>query len=307
MFTVRLQPGGQVFTVEEQENILAEGLRQGVALPYGCRGGSCGSCAATLLQGEVDYPSGEPMGLSPYDRDQGRVLLCQAVAYSDLELDSPHVGMLDDIEVKTLPARVEKLRRLNDDVMEVTLKLPTSEHLRFQAGQYVDILLRDGRRRSFSLANAPYDDQYLELHIRHVAGGDFTGQVFSTLKEKALWRIEGPLGQFYVRDSERPMVLMAGGTGFAPIKSILEQMRASGLGRPVYFYWGVRTQADLYLDSRVLDWALRESNLHYRRILSNEPTDSSWDGLRGWVHEAVLAEHADLSGFDVYMSGPPPP
>ena len=238
MFTVRLQPGGQVFTVEEQENILAEGLRQGVALPYGCRGGSCGSCAATLLQGEVDYPSGEPMGLSPYDRDQGRVLLCQAVAYSDLELDSPHVGMLDDIEVKTLPARVEKLRRLNDDVMEVTLKLPTSEHLRFQAGQYVDILLRDGRRRSFSLANAPYDDQYLELHIRHVAGGDFTGQVFSTLKEKALWRIEGPLGQFYVRDSERPMVLMAGGTGFAPIKSILEQMRASGLGRPVYFYWG---------------------------------------------------------------------
>ncbi len=306
MYTVTLQPSGHTFTVDEHENILEAGLRQGVALPYSCRGGSCGSCAATVLSGTLDYPDGEPMGLSPYDRDQGRALLCQAVAYSDLELDSPQVGVEVEIEVKTLPVRVEKLHKLNHDVMELTLKLPATERLRFRAGQYIDILLRDGKRRAFSLANAPYDDQYLELHVRQVPNGQFTSHIFNEMKPKALLRIEGPLGSFYIRESERPLILMGGGTGFAPLKSMLEQLKAQGLERPVYFYWGVRTAEDLYMDALVRDWAQRLALLTYVPVLSEAAAEDNWQGRTGWVHEAVVADFPALVDYDVYMSGPPP-
>lgn len=305
MHTVTLQPSGHQFTTDESEVILDAALRQGITLPYGCRGGSCGSCMATVMQGELDYPNGEPMGLAPYDRDQGRVFLCQAVAYSDLELDCPAVNTDPDIDVKTLPVRVEKLRKLNHDVMEVTLKLPASERLRFRAGQYIDILWRGGKRRGFSLANAPFDDQYLELHIRHVPGGQFTGYVFEHLKVKALLRIEGPLGSFYIREGERPVILMGGGTGFAPLKGMLDQLRAQNNTRPVHLYWGVRRKADLYMDMLVRDWASRYEWLNYVPVLSEPDMEDAWEGRTGWVHDAVAKDFPDLSGYEVYMSGPP--
>lgn len=305
MYTVTLQPSGHQFTVDDEEVLLDAGLRQGIALPYGCRGGSCGSCAATLLQGESSYPDGEPMGLAAYDRDQGRVFLCQAVAHSDLLFDCPQVGVEQDIEVKILPVRVEGMRKLNHDVMELTLKLPASERLRFKAGQYIDILWRGGKRRGFSLANAPYNDQYLELHIRQVPDGQFTTHVFEHIKPKALLRIEGPLGSFYVRDSERPLILMGGGTGLAPLKGMLEQMKEQGFTRPVALYWGVRAREDLYLDTLLSDWASRYAALSYIPVLSEPGDAADWTGRIGWVHEAVLADVADLAAYDVYMSGPP--
>ncbi len=306
MHTITLQPSGQQFNVEEQELILDAGLRQGLRLPYGCRGGSCGSCAVTVVTGELDYPDGEPMVLSPYDKEQGRAFLCQATALSDLELDCPQLGTEDDIEVKVLPVRVEKLRKLNHDVMEMTLKLPASERLRFRAGQYIDMLLRGGKRRGFSLANAPYDDQYLELHIRHVPGGYFTSHVFEQMKPKALLRLEGPLGSFYIRDdSERPIVLMGGGTGFAPLKSMLEQMKEQNSERPVHLYWGVRAKEDLYMDALVQDWAARNAWLTYTPVLSEPKNEDQWGGRTGWVHEAVLADIDNLAEHDIYMSGPP--
>lgn len=306
MYTITLQPSGHIFTVDEQENILEAGLRQGVALPYGCRGGACGSCVATIKQGELSYPDGEPMGLAPFDKDQGKAFLCQAVAHSDLELDCPQVGTAQDIEVKVLPVRVEKLRKLNHDVMEMTLKLPASERLRFHAGQYIDLLLRGGKRRGFSLANAPYDDQFLELHIRHVPGGHFTSHVFEQMKVKALLRMEGPLGSFYIRDSGRPVILIGGGTGFAPLKSMIEQMKAQGFERPVHLYWGVRAKDDLYMDVLAKDWSARIDELTYVPVLSEPKEDDQWEGRTGWVHEAVLADFDDLPACDIYMSGPPP-
>ncbi|MEZ5450971.1 MAG: FAD-binding oxidoreductase, partial [Thiolinea sp.] len=252
------------------------------------------------------YPDGEPMGLAPYDKEQGRAFLCQAVAHSDLVLNAPHLGTEQELEIKTLPVRVEKLRKLNADVMEMTLKLPASERLRFRAGQYVDILLRDGKRRGFSIANAPTGEAWLELHIRHVPGGQFTTHVFGEMKEKALLRIEGPLGDFYIRESDKPIILMGGGTGFAPLKSMLEQLKAANNTRPVHLYWGVRSKADLYMDYLPRDWVRRHAWFNYVPVLSEPRPDESWEGRTGWVHAAVLEDFPDLSGHEVYMSGPPP-
>ncbi len=305
-YQVTVQPSGHTFWAEASETVLDAGLRQGVALPYGCRGGVCGSCVATILNGSVTYPHREPHGLTVDDMDEGKTLLCVAHASSDLEILSPQVGHEPDIEIKTLPVRVEKMRKLADDVMELTLKLPASERLRFLAGQYVDILLKDGKQRGFSLANSPLDDQYLELHIRHVPGGYFTSHVFNEMKEKALLRIRGPLGSFYIHESERPVILMGGGTGFAPLKGMLEQMMAQGLEKPVYLYWGVRAKPGLYMDSVVRSWVARHPQLTYVPVLSEPQAEDNWQGRSGWVHEAVAADFPDLSGYDVYMSGPPP-
>lgn len=304
MFTISLQPSGQTFQAEENEMLLDAGLRQGLSLSYGCRGGSCGACSVKIEQGNVDYPQGEPMGLSPYDRDQGYAFLCQATAQSDLVINAPQIKAETEVEVKTLPARVEKLRKLNHDVMEMTLKLPASEALRFHAGQYLDFLLPDNKRRSFSMSAAPAGDNFLELHIRHVEGGLFTDKVFSSMKEKDLVRIEAPLGNFYVHGDDRPMIFMAGGTGFAPIKAMLEQLFAQQDDRPMYLYWGVRAQADLYMDSIVKTWCSRHENLTYVPVLSEPEAD--WQGRKGWVHEAVLEDFASLGEYDIYMSGPPP-
>ncbi|PID49475.1 MAG: CDP-6-deoxy-delta-3,4-glucoseen reductase [Proteobacteria bacterium] len=305
MYTVTIQPGKHTFQVDEQENLLQAGLREGLALPYSCQGGSCGVCAATILKGQVDYPNGEPLGLSPDEREQGRALLCQAVAVSDLELESKHLGEVEDLPVKLLPARVEKMRQLNHDVMELTLKLPATEHLHFLAGQYIEVLLRDGKRRAFSLANAPFDDQFLELHIRHVPGGQFTDYVFNEMKVRALLRIEGPLGSFYIHEAERPLILVGGGTGFAPLKSMIEQLKADGFKREVYLYWGVRSQADLYMEALPRSWAAQYDNFHYVPVLSEPKAEDNWQGRTGWVHEAVVLDFSDLAGFDIYMSGPP--
>lgn len=305
-YQVTVQPSGHTFMAEENESILEAGLRQGVALPYGCRGGSCGSCVATVLQGQVHYPFGVAGGLTPHGAANGKAFLCKAAALGDVVLESPQVGAVPDIEVKTLPVRVEKMRKLADDVMELTLKLPASERLRFLAGQYIDILLKDGKRRGFSLANAPTDDQFLELHIRHVPGGQFTQHVFTEMQAKALLRIEGPLGSFYLRDAGRPVILVGGGTGFAPLKAMLEQQMAQGLDNPIHLYWGVRAKPDLYMDGVVKSWVSRHPQLTYVPVLSEPKPEDAWQGRTGWVHEAVAADFPDLAGYDVYLSGPPP-
>ena len=240
-FSIKVEPSGRTFSVEDDENILTAALRQGLNLPYGCRDGHCGSCKARLSKGEVHYPNHLTEALSPEERIAGIALLCQAKPLSDITLEAHLVDSGDEITVKKLPCRVQSKKLLTHDVMELTLKLPVTERLQFLSGQYIEILLPDGRRRSFSLANPPHDDQLLVLHIRHVDGGEFTDYVFNQLEEKTILRIEGPLGGFYLReDSHRPMIFMAGGTGFAPIKSLMEHCIAEKTNRPIHFYWGVR-------------------------------------------------------------------
>ena len=306
-FKVILSSKDESFTVSRNESILDAALRQGIALPYGCRGGSCGSCRGKLITGDMHYPLGPPLALSAGEQAAGEILLCQAHAESDLLIEMQDLDAISDIVVKTLPCRAISLQKLADDVMRLYLKLPTTEQLSFLAGQYIDIILRDGRRRSFSLANPPHADDYLELHIRKVPGGRFTEFVFSELKEKAIMRLQGPLGAFFLReDSPRPIILIAGGTGFAPIKAILEDAFYKNINRPIHLYWGARRRPDLYQHELPEQWIEKHAHFHYTPVLSDLLEGDHWAGRSGWVHEAVATDYADLSAYDVYMSGPPP-
>lgn len=303
-YKARLVPSDRRFAVSNEDTVLEAALKAGISLPYSCRSGSCGSCRCQLLSGEVTYPEGRPIGLSDTEAENGAVLACRAHPESDLVLEAQELSRLTEVTIKTLPARVMQMQRLNHDVMQVLLKLPAVENLDFLAGQYIDILLRDGTRRSFSLANPPSDNEQLELHIRHVPGGQFTTAVFEEMKEKSLVRVQGPLGSFFLReDSDRPIIFVAGGTGFAPIKAIVEQAIDNGIGRPMHFYWGVRDVADLY-SGLPRQWEEMLPNFRFTPVLSEAGAD--WKGRRGWVHEAVLEDYPDPVGHDIYMAGPPP-
>lgn len=306
-YTVLVQPSGHTFSVEANETILDGALRHGFAFPYGCRNGACGSCKGKLLSGTVDHGPSLPPALSEDDIANGQALFCVARATSDISVEVREVGAAKDIPIKTLPCRLAKKERLAHDVIRIKLKLPATERLQFLAGQYIDILLKDGKRRSFSLANAPHDDELLELHIRHVVGGRFTDPLFSgEMQEKALLRLEGPLGSFFLReDSERPMIMLAGGTGFAPIKAIVEHAIAEEIHRPIHIYWGVRAKRDLYLAELPQQWAETHDNIHFTPVLSEPMEDDNWQGRTGFVHEAVLADFQDLSAYEVYACGPP--
>ncbi|MBL8432658.1 MAG: CDP-6-deoxy-delta-3,4-glucoseen reductase [Dechloromonas sp.] len=303
---ITVQPSGRHFVAEADESILDAALRQGLTLPYGCRDGACGSCKGKVLAGSVDHGKAQPAALNDEDKAAGLALFCCATAQSDLMLECRQLGSASDIPVKTLPSRIEIIERLAPDVMAIHLKLPASERLQFLAGQYIDILLKDGKRRSFSLANAPHDDALLQLHIRHVAGGLFTDQVFSTMKQRDILRFSGPYGSFHLReDSTKPMVLLAGGTGFAPIKAIVEHAIAEDCARPMHIYWGARARVDLYQNTLPEQWAAHHAQIRYVPVLSEPASDDRWTGRTGLVHQAVLTDFPDLSGHQVYACGAP--
>jgi CDP-4-dehydro-6-deoxyglucose reductase len=305
-FQVTIETSGHRFPVESGETILQAALRHSIGLPYGCRNGSCGSCIARLVSGEVHYPDGQPDALDGPQDTPDQVVICQAEPLSDLLISVREVEAERDVIIKTLPCRAEQLNRLSHDVMQVLLKLPDTERLQFLAGQYIEFILRDGRRRAFSIANAPHRDEYLELHIRHVPGGSFTGHVFDEMKNKALLRIEGPLGSFYLReDSPRPVLMMAGGTGVAPLKGILEHAFYIGFDRPIHLFWGVRAKQDLYMDELPRKWQEQYPHFSYTPVLSDPATQDHWEGAAGLVTDALLAHYPELVAYDIYMSGPP--
>ena len=302
---VVIEPSGLVMTVQAGESILDAALRNGINLAYGCRNAVCGACKGRLLEGQIDYGGLEPAGLIAEEREQGMALFCRAIPQTDLRIESVHVTSSAVLEIRTLTAIVVKMERLAEDVMRLYLQLADEQRLPFFAGQYVDILLPDGRRRSFSLANPPHDDEFLELHVRFVDNGEFSRHVFQTMKEQEQLVIEGPYGSFYFREnSTRPMIMVAGGTGFAPIKAVIEHAIAEGVSRPIYFYWGARAGRDLYLDKLAEAW-VRQLNLQYRPVLSAARPDDNWQGRQGFVHEAILNDFDDLAGYDVYACGPP--
>ena len=305
-FQINVRPGMHRIQSEPDETILDAALRQGLVLPYGCRDGACGSCRGKVLQGAVDHGAAQAHVLSDADRDAGFALFCCAKPRSDLEIEVRELRSSTDLPVKTLPARVQKMTRAAPDVMIVELKLPATERLQFLPGQYIEILLKEGRQRAFSLANAPHDDACLQLHIRHVPGGMFTGQVFSTMKERDILRIRGPHGRFYLReDSNKPIVLVAGGTGFAPIKAIVEHAIAEQSRRPITLYWGGRTQADLYLRALAERWASEHAHIEFIPVLSGTADGEAWAGRSGLVHRAAMQDWPDLSGHQVYVCGSP--
>ena len=306
-FTIQNSQTGQSFPSDGATSILDAALSAGRAFPYSCRGGSCGTCKAKLISGEIDAgPFGET-ALSAAEKSAGYILLCQAKAQSDLEIDARELASGPPIPIRTLPCRVVQITHLSHDVIELSLKLPQNQSLEYLAGQYIDILLRDGRRRSFSIANTPDPEAGITLHIRRVPNGRFTGHVFDGLRERDLLRFQGPFGTFFLDEkSERPAVLMAGGTGLAPIKAMLQSAFQQKDERPFHLFWGVRSQQDLYQHSQLQAWSEKHRNLIYTPVLSEPQTAIPWDGETGWVHEAVLRRFPDLSNVALYTSGPPP-
>ena len=305
-FRVTLQPSGHEFEVEPGEAILAAALRQGFVLPYGCRNGACGSCKGRILEGRVDYGSYQEKALPGKEKAEGKALFCQARPLTDLVLEARTIGAVKDIPIKTLPCRVQRMERLADDVIVLYLKLPANERLQFLAGQYLEFLLRDGTRRSFSMANPPHDDELIQLHVRHVPGGHFTDHVFGKMKERDILRFEGPHGTFFLReDSDKPIVCVASGTGFAPIKSVIEHALAEGVRRPMTLYWGGRRPKDLYMNELPLKWAAEHPGFRYVPVISDALPEDAWTGRTGFVHRAVMEDFPDLSGYQVYACGVP--
>ena len=305
-FTISIQPVGKIIQAEDGETILAAALRHGVNLPYGCREGSCGSCRGRVLHGIVDHGSVPDFLLSQEDRQSGFALFCSARACSDLSIERATTPPAADISARTLPARVLKLTRAAPDVMLLELRIPSSERFDFLAGQYIEILLKDGQRRAFSLAMAPEAGAPLQLHIRHIPGGLFTDHVFNGLKERDMLRIHGPLGNFFLReDSEKPVLLVVGGTGFAPIKAIVECALTRKLKLPMHIYRGARREGDLYLGELAEHWSAVHPHIRYVPVLSDTPPDTVWEGRTGLVHHSVLEDFPDLSGHRVYVCGSP--
>jgi len=303
---VVIRPSGHEISVESDESVLDAALRQGYALPYGCRNGTCAACLAETVSGSFTYANGRPPALTEEGEAAGEVILCQAQPQEDAEVEVQEVEEARDIVVRTLPVRLAAIEDLCHDVKLLKLKLPAAERLQFLAGQYIDLLLKDGKRRSFSLANPPHDDEYLQLHVRRVPGGRFSDQLLGDMKPKAVLRFEGPLGSFYLREeSDRPAILMAGGTGFAPLKSMVEHAIASRNHRPLHIFWGVRALRDLYMAELAQSWADAHDWVEFTPVLSDPEPADEWTGATGFVHEAVVERYPDLSRHEVYMSGPP--
>lgn len=306
-FQICVEPSGRTFDTGSGETILAAGIRQGINLPYGCKDGACGSCKCKKLSGTVWHGAHQTKALSDAEEAQGFVLTCCAVAASDVILESRQVTAEGAFPIKRMPVRVTQLERKSDDVMRLLLQMPGNDPFHYHAGQYVEFLLKDGKRRSYSMASASHlIDLGLELHVRHMPGGVFTDHVFGAMKERDILRIEGPYGSFYLRqDSAKPIIFLASGTGFAPIKALIEDMQFKGISRPATLYWGGRRPSDLYLDDWVKAKLLKLPALRYVPVVSEALPEDHWTGRTGLVHQAVLQDCPDLSGYQVYACGAP--
>jgi CDP-4-dehydro-6-deoxyglucose reductase, E3 len=309
-YQVTLKASGKQFTVNHDETLLDAALRQGINLPYGCKNGACGSCKGKIVEGQVSHGQHSEGALSKAEETAGSILFCCAQPQSDLLIEAREVQGAGDIAIRKIPCRVNVIERPSGDVAILKLQLPAAERFQFLAGQYLEFLLKDGQRRAYSIANAPDQEGPLELHLRHLPGGLFTDFVFGVstpaLKEKDILRFEGPLGSFFLReDSKKPIIFVAAGTGFAPIKSIIEQMRAKKIQRPIHLYWGGRRPDDLYLDDLCKAWEKEMADFKYIPVISDALAEDDWQGRTGFVHQAAMADHPNMKDFQVYACGAP--
>ena len=308
-FTVTVQPSGRAFGVDADEPVLTAAVRQGIGLPYGCKDGACGSCKCRLLEGRVVHGTHQVKALSPEEEAAGWMLTCCGRPETNLVIEARTVVGAGEFAPRKMPTRVISISRPAPDVAVLRLQLPANDRFEYRAGQYVEFILRDNARRSYSMATAPTrlgEPPAIELHVRHLPGGRFTDHVFGAMKEKEILRMEGPFGTFFLReDATGPMVLLASGTGFAPIKALIEDMQDRNIVRPATLYWGARRKADLYMH----DWAIAAAEalpwLRYVPVLSEPTAEDAWTGRTGFVHQAVMADLPDLSAHQVYACGAP--
>ena len=301
---VTIKPSNRTFTASEGETVLDAALREGVIIAYGCRNGACGTCKGKLIDGKVDYGTYQEHALPEAERNAGMALFCQAAPLTDIVIECREIAGVKDVPIKVLPCRVQKMERVTPDVMVLQLKLPANERLQFLAGQYIDILLKNGARRSFSMANPPHNDAFLELHLRNY-GGPFSEHVFTGMKEKDILRFEGPFGTFFLREGGvKPILFVASGTGFAPVKAMIEHALRAGVERSMTLYWGARVRADLYMNDLAERWHT-DHGIRYVPVLSEARSSDEWTGRTGFVHRAVMQDLPDLSEYQVYACGAP--
>ena len=311
-FQITLKPSQRAFTVDVDEAVLPAAIRQGVGLPYGCRDGACGSCKSKLLEGRVVHGAHQSKALSAEEEKQGFILTCCAHPQTDCVVEARSVPGAGEYPVLKLPSRVLSITRPSTDVAVLKLQLPANQNLQYRAGQYVEFILHGpngGSRRSYSMANAPHllgSPPAIELHVRHMPGGKFTDHVFGALKEKDILRMEGPFGSFFLREeSIKPMVLLASGTGFAPVKALIQQLQHKAATRPAVLYWGGRRPADLYEHAWCEAAAAELPWLRYVPVVSNALPEDAWAGRTGFVHHAAMQDFPDLSAHQVYACGAP--
>ena len=305
-FQVTVQPSGHQFSCEADETVLSAAIRAGVGLPYSCKSGACSSCKGKVVSGSVKHKAYQSRSLTDDEAAQGYSLLCCAIPQGDLVVQAREVAGSGDYPIKKMPSRVTTIEKVAPDVLVLTLQLPASERLQYRAGQYIEIMLRDNKRRSYSMASAPVDGGPVSLHIRHMPGGLFTDQVFTTMKERDILRFEGPMGTFFLReDSDKPVILLASGTGFAPLKAIVEHMINEKSTRPITLYWGARRPHDLYMDALCRQWAADLPQFTYVPVVSNALEEDQWQGRTGFVHHAVMADLPDMAACQVYACGAP--
>lgn len=306
MNKVTIKNSDHTFDVRPSQTVLQAAIDAGINLPYGCRNGACGSCKAKLVSGKVIHNDYQGSAMSDAELAAGNTLLCCAMALEDLVIECREVGGLAGIKPRILPARVAKKEQLSHDVIALHLQLPASERLQFLAGQYIEFILKDGKRRAFSIANAPHDSDFLQLHIRVIKGGVFSEYVANELQEKAILRLEAPFGNFFLREnSDKPIIFVAGGTGFAPVKGIIEHILHNNIKREIILYRGARQLQDCYMHELCEKWAALIPNVTYIPVLSEPSPNDNWQGRTGLVHEAVLADYKDLSGYQAYVCGAP--
>jgi NAD(P)H-flavin reductase/ferredoxin len=299
-----LRPDNRIVPVREGETLLDAGLRDGANLPFDCRNGGCGQCKATLASGAVDYGAYQNDALPRAERDAGKLLMCTATAIGDIEIEYLPAKAPGGIAPRIWGATVQAMDKLSPDVMRMVLAIDGGERIAFYAGQYLNVLLEDGAKRSFSFATAPGALEKIELHIRRIEGGRYTGHVFERMRPGERVRFEGPLGSFFLReDSDKPMIFVAGSTGFAPVKSMLEYAFSRGMQRRMLLYWGVRRLQDLYLGELPRRWAREHENFTFVPVLSDPAPEDRWTGRTGLVHEAILVDFPDLAGYQVYACG----
>jgi CDP-4-dehydro-6-deoxyglucose reductase, E3 len=307
-FEVTLQPSGNKFTVPAGTSILRAGHDADIALPYSCRAGACRTCRGRIVEGQIDHGHVHPTYLPLEERKQGYALLCQAQPLSNLVIEVKELDITARIRSRVSPGRVMEMRRVAPDVMIVRIKLPMNEDVMFLAGQFVEFVLANAERRAYSIASAPSIDGVtsIELHVRHTPGGLFTDYVFDGMQVHDLVRMELPLGTFFLReDSDKPVVLLASGTGFAPMKSILTYAQQKQFNRPMTLYWGGRTRADLYEMDWVERYAAANKSFKFIPVVSNATPACGWNGRTGFVHRAVMQDFPDLSKHQVYACGAP--
>jgi CDP-4-dehydro-6-deoxyglucose reductase len=303
---ISIRPSDHAFPAEDGETVLQAAMRADLMIPYGCRNGACGTCKGRILEGEVDFGPHQPSTLTDDEKRRGLALFCVAKPRTDLVIEVRDVRKAGDVQIKRLPCRIESIDKRAPDVAIVKLKLPVNERLQYLAGQYIDFLLKDGHRRSFSIATPPHADELLELHIRHTPGGFFTDPLFTTYKGREILRFEGPLGTFFLREeTDKPVIFVAGGTGFAPIKAIIEHMLFNRIEREIVLYWGARAKRDLYMPEVPGAWQQEHANFTFIPVLSDPASEDAWPGRTGFVHRAVMDDFKNLSGYQVYACGAP--